>query len=71
MPRKELCEFGKKINHALVDFNQPKDWLISQVAADTGLYFDRSYLHKIMTGRLATPKIVDSICGVLGVEKTA
>nr|DAI19200.1 MAG TPA: hypothetical protein [Caudoviricetes sp.] len=65
LPRKELCQFGKEINHALVDINQPKEWLIEHVRADTGRYFDRSYLHKIQTGKLSTPGIVASIRKIL------
>lgn len=65
LPRKELCLLGKEINHALVDINQPKEWLIEQVQIDTGRYFDRSYLHKIQTGELATPGMVASIRKIL------
>lgn len=65
LPRKELCQLGKEINHALVDINQPKEWLIEQVQKDTGRYFDRSYLHKIQTGELSTPGIISSICKIL------
>ena len=61
MPRKELCQLGREINHALVDVNQPKE----RVQTDTGRYFDRSYLHKIQTGELATPGIVASIRKIL------
>lgn len=68
MPRKELCLLGKEINHALVDINQPKEWLIEQVQNDTGRYFDRSYLHKIQTGELSTPGMVASICKILGIS---
>ena len=65
MPRKELCQLGREINHALVDVNPPKEWLIECVQTDTGRYFDRSYLHKIQTGELATPGIVASIRKIL------
>ena len=71
MPRKELCQLGREINHALVDVNQPKDCLLytsrahERVQTDTGRYFDRSYLHKIQTGELATPGIVASIRKIL------
>lgn len=65
MSRKEICDFGKEINHALVDINQPKAWLIAEVRRDTGKYFDRSYLHKIQTGSLSTPSIVESIRKIL------
>ena len=44
-----------------------KGWLIEEVKRHTGLYFDRSYLRKIETGQLATPKIVDAICEILGI----
>ena len=65
MPRKELCLLGKEINHALVDINQTKEWLVKQVQVDTGRYFDHSYLHKIQTGELSTPGIVASIRKIL------
>ncbi len=68
MAKKQLCDFGKEINHALVDLNQPKEWLIEQVRLTTGRYFDRSYLHKIEVGELSTPKIVQAICVILGIE---
>lgn len=68
MAKKQLCDFGKEINHALVDLNQPKEWLIEQVRLTTGRYFDRSYLHKIEVGELSTPKIVQAICVILDIE---
>ena len=60
MKKRELCSFGKKINHRLIALEQSKGWLIEEVKRHTGLYFDRSYLRKIETGQLATPKIVDA-----------
>lgn len=68
MPKKELCQLGKEINHALVDLNERKDWLIQRVKEDTNLYFDSSYLHKIETGELKTPSIIHSICRILSIE---
>lgn len=68
MQKKELCPFGVEIAHALVDINQPNVWLIEEVRKDTGLYFDRSYLHKIMVGELATPSIVKSIKRILKIN---
>ena len=67
MKKRELCWFGKKINHRLIALEQSKGWLIEEVKRHTGLYFDRSYLRKIETGQLATPKIVDAICEILGI----
>jgi hypothetical protein len=71
LAKKELCEFGKEINHAIVDINQPKEWLICQVREKTGLYFDRSYLHKIEVGELTTPKIIQAIREILGLPEEA
>ena len=65
MKKRELCSFGKKINHRLIALEQSKGWLIEEVKRHTGLYFDRSYLRKIETGQLATPKIVDAIAKYL------
>lgn len=68
MGRKELCDLGVKIEHRLVDLHQTNEWLIALVRQDTGKYFDRSYLHKIKTGKIATPSIVSSICKVLDIQ---
>ena len=66
MPK--ICEFGKRIKKTLVDIEQTQEWLITQVREDTGLYVDGSYLYKIMSGKLASPKIVSSICKILGLD---
>lgn len=64
-----LTAFGKKIKKRLVDIGRRQSWLIGQVATKTGLYFDRSYLHKIMTGQLNTPNIVQAIREILEIEE--
>ena len=63
--------FGKAIKKRLVDMECKQSWLIEQVAAHTGLYFDRSYLHKIMTGQLNTPKVVQAIKEILDIQDTS
>jgi hypothetical protein len=60
-----ITAFGKEIKKRLVDIEQTQTWLIEQVGERTGLYFDRSYMHKIQTGQLATPKIVQAIREIL------
>ena len=60
-----LTTFGKNIKKRLIDMDKSPTWLIEQVAEKTGLYFDRSYLFKIQTGKLATPKIVNAINEIL------
>lgn len=61
----QFTVFGKDIGKRLIDMERPQVWLIDQVRQKTGLYFDDSYLYKIRTGRLATPKIVQAIRDIL------
>lgn len=60
-----LTPFGKEIKKRLVDIGRTQAWLIEQVRGVTGLYFDRSYMYKIQTGQLSTPKIVRAIREIL------
>lgn len=61
----QLTAFGKDVKKKLVDIDKPQVWLIEQVREKTGLYFDDSYLGKILSGRLSTPKIVQAIREIL------
>ena len=63
----KLCDFGKEIKKKLVDIDQNQEWLIANVRSDTGLYFDSSYLYRILTGKVVTPSIVTSICKILDI----
>lgn len=67
MGRKELCDLGRQIEHRLIDLHQSDKWLIGEVRAASGKYFDRSYLHKIKTGELAPAGMISSICRILGI----
>ena len=64
-----LTLFGKECKKRLIDLDKPQMWLIEQVRAATGLYFDDSYLYKIKTGQLATPKIVQAIRDILDIQE--
>ena len=57
--------FGKDIEKRLIDLERTQGWLIEQVRQMTGLYFDYSYIYKIKTGQLSTPKIVQAIRDIL------
>ena len=59
-------EFGKQIKIRLVEMEKNQTWLIEEVSERTGLYFDSGYMHKIMTGKIATPSIVTAIREILG-----
>lgn len=68
MQNSGFTAFGKEIKKRLIDIDHSQAWLIEQVSGLTGLYFDRSYMHKIMTGQLSTPKIVGAIREILCLE---
>ena len=61
----ELSCFGKDIKKRLVDLGKTQEWLIGEVTEKTGLYFDSSYMYKILTGQLTTPKIMQAIQEIL------
>ena len=65
MENHRICEFGKEIKKRLVDIDKTHEWLISEVREETGLYFDRSYLYKIMSGKATPAKIIASIRKIL------
>ena len=62
--------FGKMIKRRLIDLDKNQTWLIEQVKEKTGLFFDSSYMSKIMTGKLRTPGIVQAICEILDIQPT-
>ena len=64
----KLSEFGKDISKRLIDLSKPQTWLIEEVRNKTGLYFDDSYMYKIKTGQLSTPKIVQAIFEILDIQ---
>lgn len=69
MRKNKSTEFGKAVRMRLVELDQPQVWLINQVKERTGLYFDDSYLNRILTGKLATPKMVQAIREILELEE--
>lgn len=65
---KALTDFGIEIKTALLKQNKTHKWLQEQVTEKTGLYFDSSYLHKIMTGESKPKHIIAVIREVLGMK---
>lgn len=60
-----ITSFGKSIKIRLIEMEKTQDWLIEQVRNRTGLFFDSSYLWKIMNGVVATPGMVEAIRDIL------
>lgn len=48
----KTSDFGKAVKIRLIELGKTQDWLIEQVKGATGSYFDSSYLHRILTGKL-------------------
>ena len=61
----KTSDFGKAIKIRLIEMDKSQAWLIDKVKEKTGLYFDDSYLYKIIIGTLSTPKIVQAIREIL------
>ena len=66
--KRPITPFGKDVKRRLIDLDQDQAWLIEEVRARTGLYFDSSYMYKIQTGQLVTPSIVNAICDILAIK---
>lgn len=64
-----LTEFGKQVKIKLIQMDKPQKWLNEEVIKRTGLYFDDSYLHRIVTGKNSNPKIVSAIKEILDIEE--
>lgn len=67
-------EFGKAVKIRLIELDKDQNWLIEQVKERTGDFFDSSYLHRILSGKLAgggragKPGKADVIREILGME---
>lgn len=44
--------FGKRVKIRLIEMGKNQEWLINQVKEKTGDFFDSSYLHRILSGKL-------------------
>lgn len=58
-------EFGKAVKIRLIEMDKTQDWLVEQVRNRTGLFFDSSYLWKILNGVVSTPGMVAAIREIL------
>lgn len=64
---KNISEYGKAIKMRLVELGMDQNWLIEQVRSKTGLYFDSSYLHKILCGKEKPKTITAAIDEILSI----
>ena len=64
----QATSYGKQVKYRLIDLGQKQEWLIQRVKEETGLYFDSSYMYKIQTGQLSSPKIIEAINKILEID---
>ena len=63
-----ITDYGKQIKMRLIENGMSQNELIKAVTTDTGLYFDSSYLTKVLNGKNSNPKIRESINKILQLE---
>jgi len=71
-------DFGKQVRIRLIEIGKTQEWLIEQVKERTGDFFDSSYLHKLLTGKLpgeagrnGKPGKANVIREILGISEEA
>lgn len=65
----KISEFGLRVKTELLKTGRTQKWLEEEITTKTGLYVDSGYMHKILTSQRNAPKIVESICDILNIEK--
>ena len=68
----ECCKytkFGLCVKTELLRIGKTQNWLILKVIEKTGLFFDDSYLYKILIGERKAPKIVQAIREILDIKE--
>ncbi|MBQ7346160.1 MAG: XRE family transcriptional regulator [Oscillospiraceae bacterium] len=61
-------EFGKQVKKALIDREQTGAWLVGQVRAQSGMYFDDAYLSKLLCGKKESERLEAVIREILGLR---
>lgn len=65
---KPLCDYGKKVKIALMEQNKKQEWLIAEIKSRfPDIYVDGSNIHKILTGEIASGKVVNAINEILAI----
>lgn len=64
----KFSDLGLCIKTELLRIGKTQKWLEETVAEKTGLFVDRGYMNKILTGKRNAPKIVAAICEILNIE---
>lgn len=72
----KTSDFGKAVKIRLIELERDQNWLIEQVKERTGDFFDSSYLHRLLVGKLpgergynGKPGKAEVIREILGMEE--
>ena len=63
-----ITAYGKKVKKRLVDLEMSQHDLIEAVKENTGMFFDNSYLYKILRGERKPDAIITAINEILSIE---
>lgn len=61
-----FTSFGEKVKVKLVILGRTQEWLIKEVAKNTGMFIDSSLLNKVLTGRVNSKRIISAIDEIIG-----
>lgn len=64
----KFTDFGLCVKTELLRQDKSQKWLEEAVSEKTGLYVDRSYMRKVLTGQRNAPKIVAAISEILNIQ---
>jgi len=64
-----ISDYGIKIVNRLTELRKPQKWLIESVREKTGLFFDSSYMHKILIGKAPSKTIINAINEILDLKE--
>jgi hypothetical protein len=65
----KYTDFGLAVKVKLLQMGREQKWLQEEITSRTGLFVDRSYLLKVLTGRRNAPKIVAAIREILDIPQ--
>lgn len=65
----KFSNFGLCVKTELLRQGKEQKWLERSITEKTGLYMDSGYMHKILTGKRAAPRVVAAICDILNIKE--
>ena len=67
----KYTKFGLDVKMSLLKSGKTQNWLIEQVKEKTGMFFDDSYLYKILTGQRKAVEMANAIREILNLPENS